>query len=154
MDAEAALFIKELKERVGGEISWRTFSTWYGSNSGILREYGVFLCKVDDKLYLEDFDRVPTFLGIPLQSKKNRVKYEQYSRFIPISDIVSIKRVSKKKAANIIRQANKGIVDEASSFARLLSPLVAQLELKDGECVYFEVIDYKEFLKVINKETN
>ena len=43
MDREAIEFIKEKESQLGSKIGWRTFSTWFGSNKGILREYGVFL---------------------------------------------------------------------------------------------------------------
>lgn len=152
MEADAIEFMKELEARIGGKPGWRTFATWYGTSRGLKREYGVFLCRIEDRLYLEDFDRVPTFLGIPMKSRKNAEKYERYSCFIPISDIVSIKRVSKKKAEDIIRRADKTVLDEVGPMARALSPIVTQLKLKSGECVYFELIDHKDFLKMLNKE--
>lgn len=150
MDQETLDFLKELEERIGGKPTWRSFSTWYGTNNGILREYGVFICRIGDELYLEDFDRIPTFLGIPMKGKK-REKYERYSRSIKIEDIVSVTKVKKTAAKDAVDKFSERIIPPASAFAKAFSSLVTQLELKSGECIYLELIDYKDFLRVITK---
>ncbi len=150
MDQETLDFLKELEERIGGKPTWRSFSTWYGTNNGILREYGVFICRVGDELYLEDFDRIPTFLGIPMKGKK-REKYERYSRSIKIADIVNVTRVKKAAAKEASDKFSGDIVPPASAFSKAFSSLVTQVELKSGECIYLELIDYKDFLMVITK---
>jgi len=150
LDQETIEFLKELEERIGGKPGWRSFSTWYGSSNGLLREWGVFVCLIENRLYLEDFDRIPTFLGIPMKGKK-REKYERYSRFIELSDIQSITQVKKSSAEEAAKKGTGGKISEASLFSRLFSSLVTQLELKSGECLYFEVIDHKDFLRVLSK---
>ena len=51
---EAVEFIKGIEASLGARIGWRTFAPWYADNSGIIREYGVFLCLTDDgRLYFE-----------------------------------------------------------------------------------------------------
>lgn len=150
MNEEAIKFIKDLEEQLGDKISWRTFATWYATTEGTIREYGVFLCRVGDSFYFEDFDRVPTLLGIPLNSKK-REKYEKYSRLIPVSEVKSCTRVSKKMAEQQARSQADKPLSEAGRMSKLMSPQVTQLVLESGECLYFELIDHKEIIKEINK---
>lgn len=151
MEEDSIAFIKGLEEQLGAKITWRTFATWYASTEGTIREYGVFLCRCQDSFYFEDFDRVPTLLGIPLNTK-NRPKYEKYSRLIPVSEVKSLSRVSKKLAEQQARSQSQKPLPEAGRMSRLMSPQVTQLVLESGECLYFELIDHKEIIKELEKQ--
>ena len=82
---------------------------------------------------------------------KKREKYERYSRSIKIEDIVSVTKVKKTAAKDAVDKFSERIIPPASAFAKAFSSLVTQLELKSGECIYLELIDYKDFLRVITK---
>ena len=153
MEKEEAEFIQERETKLGYKIKWRTFSTWFGSNRGILREYGVFLCSFSDSLYLEDFERLPTFLGYPI-NRKNREKYVMYDRIIHSRDIVSIRRVRKSDAEKTIRAKGTIPLSEASGITQVFAKMVTQVELKDGELLYFELISNKEFVNTCKELQN
>lgn len=150
MEQDTIEFLAALEEKLGEKPTWRTFSTWYGSTDGTLREYGVFLCKAGGRLYLEDFERNPSILGIQIK-QKNKEKYVQYSRFIKISDIKEVRRVKKKDASMMVKSRVARALEGAGPLAKAFSSLVTQVELESGECVYFELINPKEFLKIIGR---
>ena len=153
MDREAIEFIKEKESQIGAKIGWRTFSTWFGSNNGILREYGVFLCAFDDSLYFEDFERLPTFLGYPIQRKK-KVEYVRYDRTIKASDIKAITLVRKRDAEKAIREKALNPLPKANKLISLFTKTVTQVELSSGELLYFELISIKEFEKIVKELKN
>ncbi len=153
MDKEEADFIKAREAKLGYKIKWRTFSTWFGSNRGILREYGVFLCSFSDSLYLEDFERLPTFLGYTIQ-RKNREEYVMYDRIIHSRDIVSIRRVRKSDAEKTVRSKGAVPLVEPSKLTQVFAKMVTQVELKDGELLYFELISNKEFVNTCKELQN
>lgn len=148
---EAVEFIKGIEASLGARIGWRTFAPWYADNSGIIREYGVFLCLTDDgRLYFEDFERLPQILGYTLKPR-NPVKYEKYSKAIEIKEIKAISRVKKKQAADTCSAASRIPLTEAGSLAKALSPIVTQIELNSKECYYFELISHREFMAALTK---
>ena len=150
MDREAIEFIKEKESQLGSTIGWRTFSTWFGSNKGILREYGVFLCSYDNSFYFEDFERLPTFLGYTIQ-KKNKEKYIRYDMSINANDIKSITLVRKSDAEKVIRSKANVPLSKVNSFISLFAKTVTQVELSSGELLYFELISSKEFEKKVKE---
>ena len=97
---EARQFIDQLEAELGAHIGWRTFATWFASNDGTIREYGVFLSILDDgTMYFEDFDRKPQILGFTIRPK-NPVEYVKYSRRVSLDDIRSVTRVRKSHAVS------------------------------------------------------
>ena len=153
MDKEEADFITARETKLGYKIKWRTFSTWFGSNRGIVREYGVFLCSFADSLYLEDFERLPTFLGYPMK-RKNQAEYVMYDRIIHSRDIVSIRRVRKSDAEKTVRSKGSVPLCKPSKFMQVFAKMVTQVELKDGELLYFELISNKDFVKTCKELQN
>lgn len=150
MNDDAIEFIKGIEDALGAPISWRTFATYYASTDGTVREYGVFLCRAGDDFYLEDFDRQPTMLGIPL-SVKDRGKYEKYSRRFRVDSVLSANRVARKDAEMQARLKTPSPLPESGKLSKAFSKQVTQLVLTSGECLYFELIDHKEILKEISK---
>lgn len=146
---EAQDFTRNLEDRLGRRIVWRTFATWYGSNEGIVREYGVYLCTLDDgSIYLEDFERLPQILGYQIRSR-NTPKYEKYSLLLSPGSVRSVSRVVKKQAAASCLAASRIPLASAGRLATALFPIVTQLETEDGRCLYFELIDHKAFMRAI-----
>lgn len=150
--AEAAEFIKELETRLGSRITWRTFATWFGSSEGQIREYGVFLCALEDeRFYAEDFERLPQILGYTIR-QKNRPKYEKYSIIFPKESIKSISVVKKSQAESSSRAASRVPLSPAGRFSRILFPLVTQVVLDDGRIYFFELIEPKALIKLTGEE--
>ena len=150
--AEAAEFIKELETRLGSRITWRTFATWFGSSEGQIREYGVFLCALEDgRFYAEDFERLPQILGYTIR-QKNRPKYEKYSIIFPKESIKSISVVRKSQAESSSRAASRVPLSPAGRFSRIFFPLVTQVVLDDGRIYFFELIEPKALIKLTGEE--
>lgn len=148
---EAVEFINGIEASLGAKIGWRTFAPWYADNSGIIREYGVFLCLTDDgRLYFEDFERLPQILGYTLKPR-NQVKYEKYSKAIEIREIKTIHRVKKKQAADTCSAKSRIPLTEAGRFMKTFFPVVTQIELNSKECYYFELISHREFMTALSK---
>ena len=153
MDKEAIEFIKEKEAQLNSKIGWRTFSTWFGTNKGILREYGVFLCAFSDSFYLEDFERLPTFLGYTIQ-RKNKVEYVRFDMTFKASSIKSITTVRRSEAERVIRSKAKEPLSKVGKITALFAKTVTQVELDSGELIYFELISSKEFEKKVKELKN
>ena len=148
---EARQFIDQLEAQLGAHIGWRTFATWFASNDGTIREYGVFLGILDDgTLYLEDFDRKPQILGFTIRPR-NPVEYVKYSLRIPLGHIRSITRVRKSHAVDTCTTASRVPLCQAGRLAEALLPVVTQVELEDGSCIYLELISHKEFVNALTR---
>ena len=111
---EARQFIDQLEAQLGAHIGWRTFATWFASNDGTIREYGVFL-------------------GIPL------------------GHIRSVTRVRKSHAVDTCTTASRVPLCQAGRLAEALLPVVTQVELEDGACIYLELISHKEFVNALTR---
>lgn len=149
---EAKEFISALEAELGSKIGYRTFATWFGSNDGLVREYGVFFCILEDgTLYFEDFERLPQILGYTLKSK-NTPKYEKYSFRFRSDQIRSMSIVKKRQAQQTCASASRVPLCTAGKLSQLLFPVVTQIELDDGRCLYFELISHKEFTDALKRE--
>lgn len=143
---ETEKFIESLEEKLGSPMSYRTFCTWYCDSDGNLRDRGVFLCRFSDSIYYEDFEPKNDFIGdILLGRKPSREKYVKMERVFAISDIESIRVVTRSAAESDMRREHR----EAGFLSRLLSRLVLQLKLRDGTLLFFEAMDRKEFIQAL-----
>ncbi|NLZ76346.1 MAG: hypothetical protein GX911_00045 [Spirochaetales bacterium] len=144
MDDDAHKFIRELETRHGGKLSWRTYATWYATTKGVAREFGVFLYKVGDSFFFEDFERQPALFGISLRSRKSRRSFVKYEGSFACSGVESVRTVCRSDALKMIRQPNRPVKD-ASWFDKAFRQVVEMVLLKDGTAHFFEVMDRKEF---------
>ncbi len=147
MTEEASEFIEELEKRFGGSIGYRTYSTWFASSDGTVRNFGVFVYQIDSILHFEDFERKPSLFGIPLGSRKKQPKYEKFEGMINPADISDVTRVAKNQAMNCVLEGrDPARISPATSFQKLFSPLVTRILMKDGSAYFFELINHKEFI--------
>ncbi|MFA5513583.1 MAG: hypothetical protein WDA17_01525 [Sphaerochaetaceae bacterium] len=152
MDNESQQFLKNLEERFNGKITYRTFATWFATDASVIRDFGVFMFKINDTYHYEDFERIPSLLGFPLRSSKRKSTYEKLEGSFDASAIKSISVVTKN---NALRSAQSGMpaasIPEASLLHRLFFRLVTKVELQDGLNLFFELISPKEFAKSIEE---
>ncbi len=142
-------FLREREEKLGAPIRFRTYCTWYGRLGCEIREYGVFLFTDGKTVIYEDFDRVPTLLGIPLQ-RKRKEKYEKMEYAFPVSDITGIFRVTKSEAVRSLN-AGRDVSKPAGTLARILRRTVTKIVLSDGSVIFLEMIDPADFMKKIKE---
>jgi len=153
MEQDAKQFIDELEKKRGSKVLWRTYATWYASNKGVQREYGVFLYRCGDTFFFEDFERTPSFLGFAMKPGKNAVPYQKYEGTIPLTSIVSSKQVTKQTALKVAGGSLKADnAKSAKGLQKLFSSLVEMVTLSDGNVYFFELMDRKAFLKQCTKE--
>ncbi len=147
LNEETEKFIRELEEKLGSPLGYRTFCTWYSDSEGNRRERGVFLCRYGDSIHYEDFEVRRDLIGdLLLGRRTSKEPYVKFERSIALSDIVS-SRVVRLSAADKDPTVEHR---EAGALSRPFSRLVVQLRLKDSRLLFFEVIDRNEFLKALD----
>lgn len=155
MEDDARQFIQSLEERYGGPVGFRTYSTWFASNHGVVREFGVFLYKINDVFHFEDFERKPTLFGFPMRSSKNKEPYIKMEGSFLASDVASITMVTKSKALACAEgQINQDAIAPASPVAKLFKSLVSRVVLHDGTTYFFELINNKQFNQAVQEDTD
>jgi hypothetical protein len=151
MDEDTEFFLSELEKKHGGELTWRTFSTWYGCSDGIQREFGVFLFKVFDTFHFEDFQKNSSIFGIAIgnnsSKKKNKKPFIKMERSFEKADIIDIKTTTRSIANTIIKTGNVQPIKTANGFDKVFRKLVTAVTLKDGTIHFFELIAPKEFIR-------
>ncbi|HQB55231.1 MAG TPA: hypothetical protein PK909_07080 [Sphaerochaeta sp.] len=149
MDDDAQKFIEELETRRGGKLSWRTYATWYATTKGVFREFGVFLYKVNDSFFFEDFERQPALFGLSLRPRKGRKPFVKYEDSFACTGVESVRTICRSDALKMIRQPTRPVRD-ASWFDKAFRQVVEMVLLKDGTVHFFEVMDRKEFRRRLN----
>ena len=150
MDKETEDFLREREEKLGAPIIFRTYALYYARLGGETRDYGVFLYSDGVTLALEDFERVPTLLGIPYR-KRNAAKYEKLEVSIPVSGIMDIVKVTRSSAERSMRRgADSSRIPTA--FGRVFRKCVSRIRMKDGGVYYLELMDQKGLESMIDKE--
>jgi len=153
-DKETTDFIKEIENRRGGKMKYRTYSTWFADNTGNIREYGVFLYQIDETFYFEDFEKENRIFGIPLtRRKKNQKQYIKLEGSFNVKDIKSITLVSKSNAESYCRSDNKAqLPPPASTISRIFNRLITMVELENGKIFFLELIDQKKFKETMEEK--
>lgn len=149
MDEETKEFLENLEKEYGGNIEWKTFATWYGCSDSTFREYGVFLFKIHNTLYFEDFEKKYSIFGMELKTKKkNYQKYVKLKRSIDISQVKSIMKVSQANALDVIKnKKDPKTLSEINLFDKIFKKSVTAVEVEDGTYHFFELLNNAEFAK-------
>ena len=148
MEEDAQAFIDQLQERRGAPLQWRTYATWYGNNKSVLRQFGVFLYRVQDTLYFEDFERTPSMFGISLQPRKKKEPFIKYEGSFAIDEVASTRAVLKSQAAQVASGTrDRHEIHTTNLFDRTFRQMVEMVELKNGTVHFFELMDRKQFLR-------
>lgn len=151
MEDDAQAFIAELESRHGGPVGWRTYATWYGNNEGVIREFGVFFYWAVDQFHFEDFERTPSILGISLKPKRPKQKFIKYARSFTSSDVVLTRPIAKSVATKVIEGKWSGErIRETNFLDKIFRQMVEMVVLTDGTIHFFELMNRKEFLSVLN----
>lgn len=149
MDDDTKAFLEEIEKRHGGKTTYRTYATWFCSNNGLSRDYGVFLYRIGDTFFFEDFERTPTFFGIVQRPKKNKEPFIKYEDSFNKADIKRIDKVLRSKAEKNFGARLFPPIPPANGLQGALCKTLTQVVLNDGRIFYFELISEKEFLKAL-----
>lgn len=154
MDRETEQFIEELQSRFNGPLTYRTYSTWFASTEGIVRDFGVFVFKINDVFHYEDFERNPSMFGFALKPSKKQKPYVKMEGSFIADDVINISTVTKNAALSCVNGYLKGEdIPEASLLKRFFSRLVSKVDLKGGTTLFFEFINKKEFVNALKGDS-
>ncbi|MDD2302805.1 MAG: hypothetical protein PHG30_09605 [Eubacteriales bacterium] len=152
MEDDAKQFIENLENRFGGPVGYRTYSTWFASEEGVVREFGVFIFEINGKFHYEDFERKPSLFGFAIKPRKSLPPYVKLEGSFSASSIKSITVVTKSQALSCAQGMKKQeMIAPANGLQRIFSPLVTRVVLSDGPAMFFELINHKEFTKAIKE---
>lgn len=155
MDNDAAAFLKALEEKQGGQLTWRTFCTYYADSTGVVRDHGVFLYEVNKHFYYQDFEHTAQIFGIPIPKPKNAKPYEMFEGDFDPADVTTV-RLVRKKAAEAFCNGTKKYekLKPAGPFARLFCQCVTEFALKDKKVLFFELMDKTLNNKITEAQTS
>lgn len=144
-------FLREIEERRGGKIGWRTFSTWFSDGTNI-REYGVFIYEVGQTIYYEDFERRRNILGFELPKRKGEPPYVKLEGSFKAAEVGRITTVVRRRAERYLCDPSKtALLREAGLFARVFFRLLTMVELEDGRRLFFEFLDRKRLQAIVSE---
>lgn len=155
MEDDAKQFIENLENRFGGPIEYRTYSTWFATNEGIVREFGVFVYEIGGIFHFEDFERKPSMFGFSMKPRKNQPKYVKMEGTFTSDSIESVTLVTKANALACAqgRKKQEGI-EPAGGIQKIFSQLVTRVVIKNGPTYFFELINHKEFFQVVKEDSH
>jgi hypothetical protein len=155
MEDDAKQFIENLENRFGGSVAFRTYSTWFASDEGKVREFGVFIYEINGVFHFEDFERKPSLFGFAIKPKKNTPPYVKMEGSFTSDAIQRISVVSKSQAQACAQGVrSKDSIAPAGGIQKIFSPLVTMVEIKDGPTYFFELINHKQFIAAVKEEAN
>ncbi|MGH0051908.1 MAG: hypothetical protein ACQ5SW_00775 [Sphaerochaetaceae bacterium] len=152
MEDDAQAFIENLEKRHEAPITWRTYATWYGNNKETLREFGVFLYRVRNTLFFEDFERNPSLFGISLKPRKKKEPFIKYEGSFNVDEVASTRSIPKSVAT----KAAQGMLSidqirQATTLDKIFRQMVEMVLLKNGTVHFFELMDRKQFVSELGK---
>lgn len=155
MEDDAKQFIESLESRFGGPVGYRTYSTWFASDEGKIRDFGVFIYEIGGIFHFEDFERKPSMFGFSIKPRKNAPPYVKMEGSFTVESIESITVVTKANAQACAQgnrsQAN---IPPAGGIQKIFSPLVTRIVIKNGPTYFFELINQKEFIKAVKEDSD
>ena len=150
MEDEALNLIAELEEKRGGKITWRTVVLFYADSEGVSKE-SVFMYRIGDTFFCEDFERNFTFLGFKVKPPKG-YKYVKFESSFEINDIKSVDTVLKKDVLSLCNGKTNCRIRKAGCLSSVFRQTLTELEFTDGRKVFMEMLKSAEFKKIIDTE--
>ena len=155
MEDDAKQFIENLENRFGGPVEYRTYSTWFASDEGLVREFGVFIYEIGGVFHFEDFERKPSIFGFSIKPRKNTPPYVKLEGSFTRDSIAGISIITKAQALSCA-QGNRSAehIAPASGIQKIFSPLVTKVTIKDGPTYFFELINHKQFIQAVKEDSD
>lgn len=155
MEDDAKQFIENLESRFGGPVGYRTYSTWFASNEGLVRDFGVFIYEIGGVFHFEDFERKPSMFGFSIKPRKNTPPYVKMEGAFTSDAIESISIVTKSHARSCAEGNRRSDdIPPAGGLQKVFSPLVTKVTLKDGPTYFFELINHKQFIQAVKEDSD
>lgn len=149
--AEAEKFIKELEEKRGGHIEWKTVALFYGDSNRVSKE-SLFVYKIGDTFYFEDSEKESTFLGIKVKQPKN-YKYVKFEGSFKAIEVDCMEKVLTSDAKAYC-EGKKDKVLIAGPFATLFKQTALKIEFDKNKFIVMEMLREREFVQLVEMEKN
>lgn len=144
---DAAEFLQSLEDKWQGHITWKTFSTWFACTDGTIRDYGIFMVKINNTFFFQDFERENAIFGMKLTTKKKKQKFVLMEGSFHKDEVTDVYQVTQVNARAIVEKGKSvDSVKKATKVDKLFKKIVTLVKLKNGTALFFEFLDYKEFL--------
>lgn len=148
---DAQKMISELEAKRGGHIEWKTVCLFYADSDKNLKE-SVFLYKIGDTFYFEDFEKDCTFLGFKINPPKD-YKYEKFEGSFKAIDVAYMEKVLKSDVIAFC-EGRSDKVKIAGNLTALFKQTVSRIELENKKIIYLEVMKNNEFVQLVDLEKN
>ena len=136
--------LKELEEKHGGKITHRTFAIWACLPPGCEYSNGMFLYRIGDTYYYEDFDKGDmNILGFTVKRKKDKPFVKTEGTFM-YSDVMRVFKVTKSSARQFYfkKKLNEDhSIKKAGVLSRFFKECVFAVQLKSGDMLFFQMMD-------------
>ena len=149
-DVDTKSFLKEREDKLGAKITWKTYSTFFAELGREKRDYGVFVYSDGNTLNIEDFERVPSIMGIALPSRRKKEDYVKLEISLKLDDIESISLVTRR-SADLSLSKIQDRTKLPSPLGKFFRKLVTKVKMKDGRVFFFELMSHKEFKNWANR---
>lgn len=150
MDANASVekFLKELEDKRGGHIEWRTIALFYGDSDKVSKQ-SLFLYKIGDTFFYEDFEKEHTVLGFKVNPPKN-YKYVKFEGSFNLKDVKSVERVVTSSARKYC-EGKRDDIKKVGKLASKFTQTALKVELGKDRFVIMEMLREQEFVQIIEK---
>ncbi len=150
MDNNASVekFLKDLEDKRGGHIEWRTIVLFYGDSNRISKN-SLFLYKIGDTFYFEDFEKEHTVLGFKVNPPKN-YKYVKFEGSFNVKDVTSVEKVTVSSAKKYC-DGKKNDFRKAGKFAEKFVQTAFKIGLGKDVFIIMEILREQEFIQFIDK---
>jgi len=138
LNSEAREFWQEKEAHYGGTLEYRSFCRFLGGTAEGASELSGLLFLVNGKLIFEDFEREDGIFGFLIRRKKSA--YKKTVMEMPVSDIRGLRQISQGTAQSRIAGL-AGPSRPMSAAARFFSVVIHELEMADGNSLFFEIMD-------------
>jgi hypothetical protein len=147
-EQDLATFWRGVGERRGGEVGFTSFATYVGRTGGGAAGLAGLLYRVGDRFWFEDMERDNWLLRILPPRRpfaKTEISFER-------SEVAAVRVVSRAAAYRCLRGGLRPAETAAlGRVGRLLATPLVQVQLADGNALFFEVMREGEFLAELGK---
>jgi hypothetical protein len=142
-------FWRGVESRRGGKVRFLTFATLLGRSDGTRVDLPGLLYVVDDTIWFEDFEK-DNWLARLFASHR---AFEKTEISIAMGEVAGVRMVTRMAAARCLAGAARpAALRAASPLRQRFSVTVAELLLRNGSAVFFDVIKRAEFAALFAEE--
>jgi len=134
-------FLNQLENEKGGKITWKTVTLFYGDSEGTIRQHGVFMYRVGNTFWFQDFKNERTILGLKIGRLNNESEYVKFESSFDRDEIEAVRDIALSNAKKIcMKNKTADSVKTISKFGKIFREYVTEIKLKNGKTLYFNFL--------------